>query len=318
MSGDRVLIVDDEPTVVRLCTRILTDAGYQVMTASEGEEALTKIFDQLPDLVLLDVAMPGLSGFEVCRRLKADTRTQLVPVIFLTALAETQYKITGLEAGASDFLTKPFDHVELLARTRNLLRIKHLTDQLEYTEGVIFALATAVEAKDPYTEGHLRRVVDLSERLARAIGLNNSQVMCIRYGGILHDVGKIGVSETILCKPGSLTPEEFAEMREHPRIGVRIVEPMRFANEVAPIVHGHHERWDGQGYPNGLAGTEIPIGARIVALVDAYDAMSTDRPYRAALAPQAIREELESGAGKQFDPHLTQLLLHLLQEDGLL
>jgi len=318
MSDERILVVDDEPAVARLCTRILNEEGYQVTVAYRGDEALEKIFAQPPDLVLLDVMMPDLDGFEVCRRLKADARTQLVPVIILTALSGPQAKIAGLGAGADDFLTKPFDRVELLARTRNLLRIKRLTDQLEHTESVIFALAAAVEAKDTYTEGHLQRMVNLSERLARAAGLDPRQVMYVRYGGVLHDVGKIGVSEAILRKPGALTAEERAEMREHPAIGARIVQPMRFAAEVAPIVRGHHEYWDGGGYPDGLKGEEIPIGARIVALVDAYDAMVTNRSYRVALPPPAIRAELEQGAGRQFDPHLTKLLLRLLEEDGVL
>jgi putative two-component system response regulator len=318
MSGERILVVDDEPSVMQLCVTILAGEGYRVTTASRGEEALDKIFAAPPDLVLLDVMMPGMNGLEVCRHLKADARTQLVPVIIVTALLDSKDKIAGLEAGADDFLTKPFDHVELLARTRNLLRIKHLTDQLEHTESVIFALATTVEAKDSYTEGHLQRMASLTERLARAAGLDARQVTYVRYGGILHDVGKIGVSEAILCKPGTLNPEEWVEMREHSVIGARIVQPMRFADAVAPIVRGHHERWDGGGYPDGLQGEEIPIGARIVALVDAYDAMSTDRPYRAALPPAVIRAELEQGAGRQFDPHLTGPLLRLLEEDGAL
>jgi putative two-component system response regulator len=316
--SERILVVDDEPTVVRLCARILTGAGYQVLPAYRGEEALEMAFAAPPDLVLLDVLMPGPNGFEVCRRLKADARTQLVPVVILTALLEPQNKIAGLEAGADDFLTKPFDYTELLARVRNLLRIKHLTDQLEHTESVIFALAAAVEAKDFYTEGHLQRLADLSERLARAAGLDPRQVMFVRYGGILHDVGKIGVGEAILRKPGALTEEQWAEMRAHPVIGARIVQPMRFAEDVAPIVRSHHEYWDGGGYPDGLRGEEIPIGARIILLADAYDAMSTNRCYRTALLPAAIRAELERGAGRQFDPDLTRLLLHLLEEDGML
>lgn len=313
-----VLVVDDEPSNVDLLQGYLEAEGYQVMTAYWGEEALEKAFAQQPDLVLLDVLMPGLDGFEVCRRLKADPRTQFVPVIILTALQEPKDKIAGAEAGADEFLTKPFDRVELLARVRNLLQIRHLTDRLEHAESMIFALAAAVEAQDPYTEKHLQRMASLSEHLAQAVGLDPQQVMSVRYGGILHDVGKIGVSEAILRKPGSLTEEEWAEIREHPAIGARIVQTMHLAQQVAPIVRSHHERWDGRGYPDGLKGKEIPIGARIVALVDVYDAMATARPYRAALPPEVIRAELERNAGKQFDPDLTALLLRLLEEDGVL
>jgi putative two-component system response regulator len=241
-----------------------------------------------------------------------------VPVIILTALQEPKEKMAGAEAGADDFLTKPFDHVELLARVRNLLQIRHLTDRLEHAESVVFALAAAVEAQDSYTEKHLQRMASLSERLARAAGLDLDQVMAVRYGSILHDVGKVGVQEAILRKPGSLSGEEWAEVREHPAIGARIVQTMRLGQQIAPIVRSHHEHWDGQGYPDGLKGEEIPIGARIVALVDAYDAMATERPYRAALLPEVIRVELEQNAGKQFDPDLTALLLRLLEEDGAL
>jgi putative two-component system response regulator len=313
-----VLVVDDDPDNVDLLQAYLEAESYQVMTAYRGDEALEKAFARQPDLVLLDVMMPGLDGFEVCRHLKADRRTQFVPVVIITVLREPRAKVAGAEAGADDFLTKPFDRVELLARVRNLLQIKHLTDQLEHAESVIFALAAAVEAQDPYTEKHLQRMASLSERLARAAGLDPHQVLAVRYGSILHDVGKIGVNEAILRKPGPLTEEEWAQVREHPAIGARIVRSMRLAQRIAPIVRGHHEHWDGRGYPDGLKGKEIPIGARVVALVDAYDAMSTDRSYRAALPPEVIRAELEQNAGKQFDPHLTVLLLHLLEEDGVL
>jgi putative two-component system response regulator len=313
-----VLVVDDEVANVDLLQVYLEAEGYQVMTAYWGEEALEKAFARQPDLVLLDVLMPGLDGFEVCRRLKADPRTRFVPVVILTALREPKGKITGAEAGADDFLTKPFDRVELLARVRNLVQIRHLTDKLEHAESVIFALAAAVEAQDPYTEKHLQRMATLSERLARAAGLDPDQVTAVRYGGILHDVGKIGVSEAVLRKPSPLTEKEWAEVREHPAIGARIVQSMHLAQQIAPIVRSHHERWDGRGYPEGLKGKEIPIGARIVALVDVYDAMATDRSYRAALPPEVIRTELEQNAGKQFDPDLTALLLRLLEEDGVL
>jgi putative two-component system response regulator len=314
----KVLVVDDDLDSVDLLQAYLEAEGYQVMVAYQGEEALEEAFARQPDLVLLDVIMPGLNGFEVCRRLKADPRTQFVPVVIITALQERKDKIAGAEAGADEFLTKPFDRVELLARARNLLQIKHLTDKLEHAEDVIFALAAAVEAQTPYTENHLQRMANLSERLAQAAGLDPDRVVAVRYVSILHDVGKIGVNEAILRKPGPLTEEEWAEVREHPAIGARIVQSMCLAQQVAPIVRGHHERWDGRGYPDGLKGKEIPIGARIVALVDTYDTMTIDRSYRAALPPEVIRAELEQGAGKQFDPELTALFLRLLEEDGVL
>jgi len=313
-----ILVVDDEPANVDLVQSYLKANSYKVIKAYSGEEALKKAFADPPDLILLDVMMPGISGFEVCRRLKSDNRTQLIPVILLTALQDFQSKIQGLEAGADEFLSKPFNLTELLTRVRNLLRIKRLTDQLEQTESVIFALARAVEAKDSYTKEHILRIANYAERLGRALNLESQEILAIRYGGILHDIGKIGVSEAILRKPGPLTEQEWLEIRKHPIIGESIIQPMRFANKVGPIVRGHHERWDGKGYPDGLKEKAIPLGARIVALVDSYDAMTTDRPYRKALSVKRACREIEQDAGSKFDPELVPIFLKLLKEGALL
>ena len=313
-----ILVVDDEPANVDLVQSYLKANSYKVIKAYSGEEALKKAFADPPDLILLDVMMPGISGFEICRRLKSDNRTQLIPVILLTALQDFQSKIQGLEAGADEFLSKPFNLTELLTRVRNLLRIKRLTDQLEQTESVIFALARAVEAKDSYTKEHILRIANYAERLGRALNLESQEILAIRYGGILHDIGKIGVSEAILRKPGPLTEQEWLEIRKHPIIGESIIQPMRFANKVGPIVRGHHERWDGKGYPDGLKEKAIPLGARIVALVDSYDAMTTDRPYRKALSVKRACREIEQDAGSKFDPELVPIFLKLLKEGVLL
>jgi len=313
-----ILVVDDEPANVDLVQSYLKANSYKVIKAYSGEEALKKAFADPPDLILLDVMMPGISGFEICRRLKSDNRTQLIPVILLTALQDFQSKIQGLEAGADEFLSKPFNLTELLTRVRNLLRIKRLTDQLEQTESVIFALARAVEAKDSYTKEHILRIAKYAERLGRALNLESQEILAIRYGGILHDIGKIGVSEAILRKPGPLTEQEWLEIRKHPIIGESIIQPMRFANKVGPIVRGHHERWDGKGYPDGLKEKAIPLGARIVALVDSYDAMTTDRPYRKALSVKRACREIEQDAGSKFDPELVPIFLKLLKEGALL
>jgi len=178
-------------------------------------------------------------------------------------------------------------------------------------------LAAAVEAKDAYTEGHLKRLRAYSEQLALAYGLAPSEVRAVRYGGILHDIGKIGVDEAIIRKPGPLTPEEIAQMRRHPEIGAQIISQMRFAREVAPIISGHHEYWDGSGYPRGLSGEEIPIGARIITIVDAYDAMTTDRPYRAALSAEEAFRRLSAGRGTQFDPEMLEVFLGLIRDGTL-
>jgi putative two-component system response regulator len=308
----QILVVDDDPMIVDVLTRFLSREGYDVITAQNGVQALDSVKRYQPDLILLDVTMPEMDGFTACRLLKDDERTALIPITMLTGLDDREHRTRGIEAGADDFLTKPFEHSILRARIRSQLRLKRLTDQLEHTENVIFMLAQAVEEKDSYTEGHLRRLRSYGEQLAVACGLGYNDVRAVRYGGILHDIGKIGVSEAILRKPGTLNAEEMAEIRRHPDIGARIVLQMRFAREVGPIVLGHHENWDGSGYPNGLRGPDIPIGARIIAIVDAYDAMTTDRPYRKALDMEEAVQRLHRGRGSQFDPDTLDVFLDLV------
>jgi len=307
-----ILVVDDEPSIVDVLTRFLSREGYRVVTAANGREALERVQQEQPDLILLDVTMPELDGFTVCQRLKEDEHTALIPITMLTGLDDREHRTRGIESGADDFLTKPFEQSILRARIRSQLRLKRLTDQLEHTEGVIFMLAAAVEAKDAYTEGHLKRLRAYSEQLALAYGLAPSEVRAVRYGGILHDIGKIGVDEAIIRKAGPLTPDETAQMRRHPEIGAQIISRMRFAREVAPIISGHHEYWDGSGYPRGLSGEDIPIGARIITIVDAYDAMTTDRPYRAALGHDEVIHRLNAGRSTQFDPEILDVFLELI------
>jgi putative two-component system response regulator len=258
-----------------------------------------------------------MDGFTVCRRLKDNEETALIPVTMLTGLDDQDHRRRGIEAGADDFLTKPIDHVTLRARIRTQLRLKRLIDQLERTENVIFMLAQAVEAKDPYTEGHLQRISSYAEQMAHACGLSQGEVTQVRYGGILHDIGKIGVNDTILLKPGSLTSDEYEQIKQHPSIGAGIIGQMRFAPEVAPIIRGHHEYWNGRGYPDGLAGEAIPLGARIIAIVDSFDAMTTNRPYRQAMEIQPALAELVSAAGTQFDPALLAVFLDLVRSGRL-
>lgn len=313
----QILVVDDEVAIVELLSRFLTREGHQVITATNGVEALEKVRQHPPDLILLDVVMPGMDGFTLCQQLKENEETALIPITMLTGQDDYGYRTRGIESGADDFLSKPFEPSILRARIRSQLRLKRLTDQLDRTENVIFMMALAIEEKDPYTEGHIRRMSIYSEQLAIACGLNETKVRAIRYGGFLHDIGKIGVSEAILCKPGPLTPEEQLQMRQHPEIGARIISPMRFARDVAPIIRGHHERWDGTGYPDQLTGEDIPIGARIVSIVDAYDAMTTDRPYRAALSELEAMNRLWAGSGTQFDPHILAIFVGMVERGEL-
>lgn len=309
---DRILVVDDDPQVRELLIRFLRREGYTPMPTGSGEEALELVVSDPPDLILLDVTMSGIDGFSVCRRLKENERTALIPVTILTGLQDAEARTRGIEAGADDFLTKPFEYSMLRARLRAQLRIKRLTDQLESTETVIFSMARWVEIKDPYTEGHLRRIAGYSEQTARALGLPADQVRLLRYAGILHDIGKIGVSEAIVRKPGKLLPDEQAELRKHAEYGAAIVAPMRFATDVGPVILAHHEHWDGRGYPRGIAGEDIPLGARIIAVVDAWDAMTTDRPYRQSLGDQEATRRLRAGSGTQWDPAVVATFLQLL------
>ncbi|NTV62070.1 MAG: response regulator [Oscillochloris sp.] len=313
----KILVVDDDPAIRDILVRILQRENYTPIMASNGLEALELVPRESPDLILLDVTMPVLDGFAVCKRLKDNEETALIPVTMLTGLDDREHRRRGLEVGADDFLTKPIEQSLLRARLRSQLRIKRLTDQLDRTESVIFMLALAVEAKDAYTEGHLRRLSSYSEQMAIAADLDLAQVKAIRLGGLLHDIGKISIDDAILGKPTRLTDEEYHHIKRHPEEGARIVAPMRFASEVGPIILHHHERWDGSGYPYGLRGDEIPIGARIVAIVDAYDAMMTDRPYRSSLGLDEAVRRLREGRGREWDPDLLDLFISLINEGRL-
>lgn len=311
-ESGKILVVDDQPENREVLQLYLEPAGYTVVTASDGEEALQRIREGGIDLVLMDIMMPGMDGYTACEHIKRDEKTRFIPVVLITALREVENKIKGIEVGADDFLNKPVNKQELLARTKSLIRLKHLNDHLENTENVLFVLAQTVEAKDAYTEGHLERMATYACDLARHIGLSHEMEIVLRHAGILHDIGKIGISEAILNKPGKLTEEEFEKMKEHVVISGRIVQPLRFADLVAPVVRGHHERWDGSGYPDGLQGEAIPIGARIMSIVDAYDAMTTDRPYRRRMPKEKAIEVLREGKATQWDAALVEKFVEMI------
>lgn len=311
--ADRILVIEDDARVREVLTTFLEGEGYTALPVGNAEDGLRLLEERPPDLILLDLQLPGMDGFTFCRRIKSDENTALIPVTVLTGLHDAEARTMSVQAGADDFLHKPVDFELLRARLQGQLRIKHLTDQLESTELVIFSMARWVEIKDPYTEGHLRRIAGFSEQTARALGLSAEQARVVRYAGVLHDIGKIGVSEAVLRKPGPLDAAEQLELRRHAQYGAAIVSPMRFAADVAPIVLAHHEHWDGSGYPNELSGEQIPLGARIISVVDAYDAMTSDRPYRRSLGdPEAVRR-LRGGSGTQWDPRVVTTFLELLE-----
>jgi len=257
------------------------------LKAYSGEEAMELISKSSVDLVLLDIMMPGMDGYQVCRLIKGNENTRMIPVIAVTALEDIESKIKAIESGADDFLTKPPNRVELLARTRSLLQFKKLNDNLTSIESVLFSLAKAVEAKDPYTQGHVERVSGLAMSLGRKLGLSANEIKALRLGGILHDIGKIGIPLDILNKQGPLTNEEWLVMKTHCDVGHRICLPLgETLGPALDVVRHHHEKLDGSGYPDGLRGEEIPRVALVMSVVDSYDAMTTDRPYRKALSKE--------------------------------
>jgi putative two-component system response regulator len=294
-----ILVVDDQEPNRELLDELLTAQGFKVITVPDGASAFLELTRTQVDLVLMDVMMPNLSGFEICDKIKSNPETCLIPVVLITALSEKEDRIEGIKAGADDFLTRPVDRTELLARVRSLLRLKQRTDELERAEAVLFTLARSIEGKDPYTHGHCERLSEGSARLGAHLGLAEEEITALRRAGVVHDIGKVAVPDAILLKPGKLTEDEWKLMREHSVVGERICAPLKSFRLVLPIIRHHHEKLDGSGYPDGLRGDAIPMTARILQIVDVYDALTTARPYKRAFsiadAFQTMREEVDKG-----------------------
>jgi putative two-component system response regulator len=286
MSRTRILVVDDLAENREILTALLAPEGHEIETAKDGLEAVERATAHPPDLILMDVTMPRLTGFEACRRLKSDPRTELVPIVLVTGLLAREDRIQGIAAGCDDFLTKPVDSEQLLARTRTLLRTKALVDELEQAENVLVSLATALDAKDNYTSGHSQRVGTYAEALGGAVGLAGKERRNLRRAGLLHDIGKIGIDLTYLIKPGTLTTEEYQEVKRHPVIGYEICLPLRTMAPLLPLIRGHHERLDGRGYPDALKAEQIPVALRCLSVADVYDALTSDRSYRKAMTAE--------------------------------
>ena len=308
MTEKTILVVDDERKNLLIMEALLAELGHKIICVNGGVEAKAKITEQPPDLILLDVMMPDIDGFTLCRWLKSDEQTRLIPVIMVTALDRTADKVRAFESDADDFLSKPVNRHELLARVRSCLRIKTLNDRLECSESVLYALAHAVEAKDPYTIGHSRRVSVFSTDLGRATGLTDAEIVDLEKGGLLHDVGKIGVPDAILGKPGPLTPEERKVIERHPLIGEEICKSLRSFGCILPLIRSHHELLDGSGYPDGLKGDQIPRIIRVMTIADIFDALISLRPYRPALPLERVQGILEEYANtNRLDRELTRL-----------
>lgn len=292
-SPGRVLVVDDLEANVTALAAVLRFEGYEVFVAADGREALELVQGEQPDIVISDVRMPVLDGFDLCRELKANPATRLLPVVLVTGALEAQDRLRAIEAGANDFLTKPIDTTELRARVRSLLQFKFATDELDTAEEVLRSLAMMIEVRDAYTEGHCQRLAHYGVELGTKLGLPDEDLRALAQGGYFHDIGKIALPDAILLKRGPLSEAEFARVREHPVIGDRLCGNLRVLQRVRTIVRHHHERLDGSGYPDGLAGDDIPLLAQIIGVVDVYDAMTTDRPYRDARTPAEALAELE-------------------------
>ncbi len=311
-----ILVVDDHTFNLELMEGLLYREGYRVLTAPDANTALAIFRRESVDLAILDVMMPGMNGFDLCRKLKSMSEKRFFPVVLVTALSQMDDKITGLEAGADDFLTKPFHTTELLTKVRSLLRLKKLQSELDHSEDVILTLAIAIEAKDPYTKGHSERVGSLSGELGGFFGLSGEDRGSLFKAGVLHDIGKLGIEDRILHKAENLTEQEAKLVRDHVLIGETICMPLYSARHILPVIRNHHERWDGKGFPDGLRGEEIPIFARIVAITDSFDAMVSLRPYRspftAADAVGRMEREKESG---QWDPTLLAGFIEMMRRE---
>lgn len=309
-----VLVVDDDKTNLAVIEKMLVSQGFKVELAASGKEALESVRKKLPDVILLDVMMPGMDGFEVCRRLKASEATRLVPIIIVTALREREDKIKGIEAGCDEFISKPIDRMELIARVRALGKVKRLNDDLDTAESVVLSLARAVEAKDETTADHCDCLIRLTHSFGTFLGLDEKSLRTLMRASILHDVGKIGIPDSILMKPGKLTEREWEIMRTHPIVGEEICYPLRSLKEVCPVIRHHHERWNGTGYPDGLVGPSIPYLARVFQILDAFDAMMRARPYKRAMTLEetitTIREETKKGL---WEPDLVEKFLGFVE-----
>ena len=310
-----ILVADDDEDIREPLAELLRTRGYRVIAVQDGEQAFHELCSQRVDLALLDVRMPRRTGFSVCRAMKSKAETRLVPIVLMTGLDCTEDRLQGIEAGADDFLNKPVNQIELLARVRSLVRLKHFTDELENVETVLCILARSIESKDHYTEGHCDRLSLYAVLLGEKLGLPEEQCVALRRGGIVHDIGKIAVPLSVLLKPGPLDAAERIIMEGHTIVGERICAPLKSFRDVLPIIRSHHEKQDGTGYPDHLKGGEIPLTARILQTVDIFDSLITDRPYRQMLSKaEALAIMWEETRRGWWDGELVGKLQEMLQE----
>lgn len=320
-----ILIVDDEYAGRETLQSVLEGEDYNLITAENGPEAIAKAKALLPDVILLDVMMPGMSGFEVCERIRSDPQVAEVPIIILTAMDDRESLLTALKAGADDFISKPFDRFELRARVIGITRLNRYhklvqerakleqahTKLLKAYEATIEGWSRAMDLRDHETEGHSQRVTELTLKMAKMFGMNEEELVHVRRGALLHDMGKLGIPDAILLKPGTLTEEEWETMRLHPQLAFDMLYPIEYLRDSIDIPYCHHEKWDGSGYPRKLKGEEIPLAARIFAVVDVWDALTSDRKYRPAWQKEAAFAYVREQAGRHFDPAAVDLFFKM-------
>jgi len=323
-----ILIVDDERSSRETLQSILEGEEYDLEMAENGFDALEKARRLLPDVILLDVMMPGMTGFEVCRAIREDVSVAEIPIIMVTALDDRQSLMRGLGSGADDFITKPYDRFELRARLMGITRLNRYRKLVDERAGLeaahqklkkaydetITGWSRAMDLRDKETEGHTQRVTEMTVHLGRVIGMPEEELEHVRRGALLHDMGKLGVPDGILLKPGELTEEEWDNMRQHPLYAREMLEKIEYLNPALDIPVYHHEKWDGSGYPSGLKGEKIPLAARLFAVVDVWDALLSDRPYRPAWSKERTIAYIKSQAGKHFDPHIVEKFIELFIE----
>ncbi len=335
----KILMVDDEAWNCKVLEAHLAGRGYHVVSVSSGEAALARMAQEPVDLVVLDIMMPGMNGFEVCRRMKADKTLQSIPVIMATALQELSHKVEGLDAGAADFLSKPFDKAELTARIRAQLRIKSLIDEIDAwnrtleekvkqrtreleTKNVqldesyyvtLEALILALDAREHETGKHSLRVAFYTTELAMMLGIRGRELEEVAMGAMLHDIGKIGISDRVLLKPAKLDEAEWDEMKKHPAMGWHMVQNIEFIGRGREVILAHQEKFDGSGYPNSLKGEAIYMGARCFALADVFDALMSERPYKKAFSFEVSCQIIRDGVGTHFDPAVAEKFLSVSQ-----
>ena len=322
----KILIVDDEYAGRQTLESVLEPEGYQLEMAENGMQAIEKAKQLLPDVILLDVMMPGMTGFEVCQKIRSDPQVAEIPIIVLTALDDRESMLTALKSGADDFISKPFDRFELRARVLGITRLNRYhklvqertklveahTQLLAAYEATIDGWSHAMDLRDKETEGHSRRVAETTMQLAKAFGMSENELLNIHRGALLHDMGKIGVPDSVLHKPDKLTAEEWGVMRMHPQYVYDMLYPVEYLRPALDIPYCHHEKWDGTGYPRGLKGAEIPLAARLFAVVDVWDALTSDRPYRSAWKREDALAYISDQSGKHFDPQVVEMFFKVV------